>query len=162
MNKDKKKLLLNKSGFTLVETIIAVGVFAIVISAAFGILAASITTQRALKTSQQSAEEFINATNLIAKRVRMSEILTASGTTNSISVKDNSDGNTYVYTFSGGGLKFGQNSATDTLVSNISGNFYVSADKPKRLTITMKPGSAGAGDNRTRIQTTVSTRVYSE
>ena len=119
-------------------------------------------TRKTLNAKQQSAEEYVNSISLIAKRVRMGEITApvGSGVTNSISVLDNSDGNTYVYSFAGGNLKFGQNSATNTLAANVSGNFYVSNNSPRRLTITIKPSDATAADNRERIQTTVSTRSY--
>lgn len=152
---------INNKGFTLIEAIIAIGIFSVVLTATFGILATGIRTQHVLRARQQSAEEFINAINLISKRVRMSEIVSPDPgglAVSAITVRDNTDDANYTYSFNGTELRLG----SDVLATNVSGNFYVSTDNPKRLTITMKPADADASDNRARIQTTVSTRVYEE
>jgi len=158
--KNKKIKYFKKKGVTLVEVIIALGVFSIVIASSVATLASGVTTRHNLKLQQQSVEEIVTAINLISKRVRMGEIISVqTGNVAFIDVKDNNDLKTYQYFFNGlsNTLTLKVDGTTVVLANNIEGSFYVSVGEPKRLTISMKPVG---GTDQKRVQTTVSTRVY--
>jgi prepilin-type N-terminal cleavage/methylation domain-containing protein len=161
--KNNKKYLNRSSGLTLIEVIVAISVFSIVLLGSVGVMVSGITTRHALKKQQQTMEEFSTAINLMAKRIRMSTLVTAGGgpfpgIKTGISVKDNNDSITYTYLFDSGTKRLLLGS--EVLANNVVGSFYVSANDPKAITISMK--MADDSSNKTRIQTTVSTRSYVE
>lgn len=165
MNKNKikslnKKILLSSNvGLTLIEVMVAISVFSIVLLGSVGVMVTGVTTRHALKKQQQSVEDFSIAINLMAKRMRMSDITTTTGSNASVSMTDNIDGVTaYTYTFDSSNytLKLG----SDILANNVLGSFFVSATDPKFVTISIK--MADDSSDKTRVQTTVSTRAYTE
>ena len=172
-----------KKGFTLIEVIVAVFIFALVASAASGIFVKMIQSYRYAKIVQRDLESAQYAMNLMAKTLRTSSIVNS--TPNLVRVYDYSQQKCIEYEFNGSNLLYSSagdggatidetTCATDSLTASpnliegsiSSGTFdaIASSDLPGseamgKVTISM---TVKSGNRDTNIQSSVSLRDYSE
>jgi prepilin-type N-terminal cleavage/methylation domain-containing protein len=168
--KIKKKTKL--AGFSMLEMIVAIFIFAMIMTVAISVFVASYRGQKKAKEIQQGMENSRVAIELMAKNIRMGRI--DSNTAASISFYNYSQGKCIKYEFSSGEIKTGETnpdgdyncgpiSAGNKLVADLvleSLNFNVvksSASVVGRVTISLK-----LKNSTEPIQTTVSLRDYIE
>lgn len=155
----------SKGGFTITELIVAVAVFALVITAAVSLLTMAVRTQRRALAIQDVQDNGRYLMGFIAKEVRMSEINNSDGQATVLSITHPDSGD-ISYSFTG--TQITRNG--DTINSDeveVEGKFYVDGrapggdDEQARVTIVMKVKTTGAKtEERTEadLQTTLSQR----
>jgi len=187
--KTKKAMPVGRQGFTLIEVIVAVFIFALVASAASGIFVKMIKSYRYAKVAQKDLESAQYAMNLIAKTLRTSSIANCSsglpncpGASAWIRVYDYSRGECRMYSFNNNRLeeRVPVPPIAATGPSDCSGGIYGGSALSKSLTTGNVTGSFDAdvtssgaqmgkvtvfmtvnsGDKDTNVQSSVSLRDY--
>lgn len=155
-------------GFTLIELVIAIGIFVIVVSVALSLFLTGLAGHRktiAIQNVQDNARYLLE---FVAKEVRMSEIKNANYYRLVIT---RPDGEEITYAFEGGNIQrtiTGNPSGSGPMNSNevsISGQFYTLGigkddNQQPRVTIVMKAETTGKTEEKARIelQTTLNPR----
>ncbi len=102
-----------KSGFSLIETLIALAVFSIAAVMLSGTFASFLKRYTITKNEQVGAESAQYAMNLMAKTIRSSVIKTAFVSGNEILMFDNSAGKCVIYGYANGTLSVGTSNLAD-------------------------------------------------
>jgi prepilin-type N-terminal cleavage/methylation domain-containing protein len=156
MMKDKKK----EAGFTLIELVVALSVFAVIMTVAVSILLHSLKTARFVANQAGAVDNIALAMEQMVREVRTgSNINPTSGSVQSFSFT-NYEGDGVTYSFCGTRIcRNGQPLTSGNTM--IEGGFYIDdfdGDKTPRITV-----SASAEDVRGNplgfVQTTVSARL---
>lgn len=156
----------NKTGFTLIELIVAVAVFALVITAAVSLLTIAVRSQRRALAIQNIQDNGRHLIGFIAKEIRMSKINNLDGQAASLDITHPVNGDIN-YSFTETQLTRNNEQINSDEVE-VSGGFYIDGrtaeDKEQvRVTIVMKVKTTG---NKTEeqveanLQTTLSSRKY--
>jgi prepilin-type N-terminal cleavage/methylation domain-containing protein len=155
---------MKNKAFTLVELIVAVAIFSIVITMAFGSFSAAIKAQRRVILLQDIQENAKFILEFMTKETRMSIINnTSNGSTSELNiVRNTASGTSVVYSFANGKLLRNNVSMNSDNV-NITGSFYisgvVSGDKTQpKLTILMKLNYPGNEEIVVETQATLCQR----
>ncbi len=154
----------SKSGFTLMELLVASAVFSLVIIIAVGLLTAAIRNQRksiAIQNVQDNGRYLIG---FMAKEIRMSEFNVSDGEGATLTIIHPVNGN-IIYVFTGTQLLRNGEPINSNQVE-VDGRFYVDGkaagdDEQPRVTIVMKVETTGIKtEERSEInlQTTLSQR----
>ncbi|MCD6149638.1 prepilin-type N-terminal cleavage/methylation domain-containing protein [bacterium] len=186
----KSKTKKTKKGFTLIEVIVAVFIFALMASAASGIFVKMIKSYRYAKVVQRDLESAQYAMNLMAKTLRTSSVANCSsgptcpGTSAWIRVFDYSRSECRMYSFNdnrleervpvpsiaatgpsdcSGGIYGGSALSKSLTTGNVSGSFDVdvTANGVQMGKVTISM-TINSGDRDTNMQSSVSLRDYSE
>lgn len=187
MAKNNKKLNSQKA-FTLIEVVIAMGIFAIVAVGSAGAFANAFKSYKAAKNVNQNLENAQHAMSLMTKTFRTSSIIDNSST-RKLEVCDYSQSQCFQYEFTGGTLtqdtaepSFDTNgictcgsftgSPTKMTMGDVSGFFdsvksegdeeEKTSTKVGKVTVMMDitSGGSGMGSSSARLQSTVSLRDY--
>lgn len=161
-------------GFTTVELLVAMSIFAIFITVAFGVFVQAVNGQRDL-TRYLSVQN--NAALVIEQMMR--EVRTGhwfcGGTENGITPCETSGssltfvnhaGDTVTYSLNGGAVKRGGTALTSSAVRVSGLQFFITQENdrcvPPRITMVMQVGLAGGGGSVPiqNLETTVSSRVF--
>lgn len=173
----------NIHGFTFLEVIIAVAIFAIIMVAVSGIFGKSFKSYRGTQAIQKDMENAQFALNLMAKTVRTSKIIVPSVTNTVLAIRiydySQLSNKCIEYKFENNKLKSGASNIADAdemlctsttsivlsdmTTETITGSFSVVPSSPTvigRVTISAEVcppgGCSGAEKDRARVQTTVS------
>lgn len=182
MIKDNKKLN-SKKGFTLVEVIVAMGVFVIIMGGSAGVFASAFKSYRGAKNTNESLKDAQYAMNLMSKTFRTSSVKHA--TDDTVIVYDYSQSVCVRYQFSASALRKSTAGVTEPNCNNsasfaaavpmtigtVTGVFSasdsdgddgsVTSVRVGRVTVTMEvTNSAGTNPSSARIQSTSSLRDY--
>lgn len=162
----------NKQGFTLIETVIALAVFAMVMLAVISIFMAAIQSQRRGYALQDIQENARYALEMMAKEIRMAEINNSAGVSSSLDItahKPEGDKNV-VYSLNNGQIirneAGGLNQAiTSTKVEVTDLQFYVEKDVQLQPRVTVAIQIKGKGGQveaqpQINLQTTIVSRTY--
>lgn len=162
-----KNKLKDKKGLTLIELIVAIGVFGLVVSMAFGIFVLAIVSQRRI-IALRNVEDSIRFTmESMAREIRTGKNF--SGGVGSLSFT-NAKGESVIYRLNGsivekssdGGANYSAVTGSETTVNYL--NFYLMGQVPgdglqPRVTITTGATSrVGNQSADLRVQTTISER----
>lgn len=153
-----------KTGFTLIEVLVATTVFSLVVVVAVGLLTAVMRNQRksiAIQNVQDNGRYLIG---FIAKEIRMSEFNASDGEASVLNITHPISGN-IIYTFTGTQILRNSEPINSDEV-NVGGRFYVDGkaagdDEQPRVTIVIKVETTGAKvEERSKInlQTTLTQR----
>lgn len=160
-------------GFTLIEILVAVGIFVVVITIVISIFFNTIKEQRKLFVNQNLQENARFIMEMITKEVRMMKsINTATGEFSTLSIT-NQDGGAVIYKFETDQIKrdgadwgAGTSHPLNSTNVKVDGRFYVdnnpSVQQP-RITIRMKVWPSDVVNSDVPpiwIQNTVTSRVY--
>lgn len=182
MKNNIKKI--NKRGFTLVEVIVAIGMFVIIISASSGIFARLFKSYKGAKNVSENMKNAQFAMNLMSKTFRTSSVKYE--TANVLVVYDYSQSACIRYIFNGTALTKATAAVTEsncvstavfsapTVMTSgvVTGSFYArdskgndgdnSSDRVGLVTVNMRISNGGSVDtgSSTRIQSTSSLRDY--
>ena len=175
-----------KQGFTLLEALVAVFIFALMMTAVSGIFAKIIQTHRDARNVQENLESAQYAMNLMAKTLRTSSIDDTVGSPapapNGILLYDYSQSKCIMYTFNGTEVRsqkssiaafsditdcYAANGATyspsNVIAKNVDGKFDYTASSASttmgKVTVSM---TISQGDDAARIQSSVSLRDYNQ
>lgn len=175
----------NNRGFTLIEMMVAMFMFAILIAAVSQIFTSAFSGYRDAKAVQRDLETAQFSINTIAKELRTSTVVSASGSQSSVKFYDYSQATCFQYRISGGNLQvarsgtpadvsecdsFNLSSFTAIAHGIVSGGFFVTPSEPVSgtppaggrvgtVTVSLEIGESAV--HRARIQTSVSLRDYS-
>lgn len=156
-----------ESGLTLIELIVAIGIFGLVVSMVFGVFSLAIVSQRRI-IALRNVEDSIRFTiESMAREVRTGKNF--SGGVGSLSFT-NAKGESVIYRLSGGivekssdgGVNYSVVTGSETIVNYL--NFYLTGQAAgdglqPRVTITMDAASqVGNQSANLKIQTTISGR----
>lgn len=153
-----------EKGFTLVELLVGISIFIIATVTATGLITSSIQSQRKALAIQETQENLRYLLQFMAKEIRMSQVNTLDGQTQTLSI-DHSDFGNIVYTINNGQiLRNGEPISSDDL--QIDGWFYISGrseddHKQPRVAITLTARKSGEKTEETTsivVQTTTSQR----
>lgn len=191
MKKRNKKINNNeaacKRGFTLVEVVMAMGIFVIIISASSGAFASAFKSYKAAKNVNENLKNAQYAMNLMTKTFRTSSL--KHSTSSTVIVYDYSQSLCIRYVFTGGavltkafnnvvtesdcnsGTLFSNANIRDMTTGTVTGEFdAVSSDgnnsgpvsiRVGKITVTMNIINSGGGNSsNARIQSTSSLRDY--
>jgi prepilin-type N-terminal cleavage/methylation domain-containing protein len=89
---NKKNRLKEKNGFTLIEVIVAMGMFALIMAAVAGVFASAVSGYRAGREMQRNLEAAQMAVNVMAKSLRTSSVVSGDGNRKSIRFLSYSEG----------------------------------------------------------------------
>ena len=172
----------NKKGFTLVEVIIAMGIFVLVMSSSTVIFSSAFNSYREARNILESVESSQYAMNIMAKTFRTSSVMSGGG--NSVIVYDYSQEKCFEYEFSSssGSLNRSEGvpddpddnpldtcspsgSGSPVTSDNVSGTFQViptdeDGEVVGKITVSMTITEGSA--NPVHLQTTTSLRDYVE
>lgn len=181
------KKINNKKGFTLVEVVVAIGMFVIIIAASSGIFARLFKSYRGAKNVNENMKNAQFALNLMSKTFRTSSVkYYIAGGGNAIIVYDYSQSSCIRYVFNGTALTKATAAVTESNCVNgasfsaatvmtsgaVTGSFYArdsrgndsdnSSTRVGLVTVNMRITSGGAVDtgSSARIQSTSSLRDY--
>lgn len=172
----------NRSGFTLIEVMVSVAIFLVVMAATSYIFTRAFAGYKETKALQHDIENAQYVLNLLAKELRTSSVVSASGVSNRVKFIDYSQNICFAYRINGGNLQVVKVAAgsfadcrdsmieTSTAYTTIStgvvtGNFSVRLSDPtagsKKVgkvttSLVIREGTAHVA----RIQTTVSLRDF--
>ena len=173
---DKKLQSFNSgSGFTLVELIVAVGLFAVVVSIALGGFARALRTQRQVAALISANSNVSLAIEQMAREIRTGRIFCRESTASLCSLPSriafiNSESQTVVYRLSGEAIErgaggvfgkiTGENVSVKYLRFILFGNMSEDGYLP-RITVSIGVGAKGLGVSGivTNLHTTVSSRA---
>ena len=162
----------NNKGFTLVELLVAVAIFAIVALAATGIFVKVMNVQKKAFAIQEVQDNISYTMEIISKEIRMMSEITTKNTASSTLEFKNSKEKDIIYSLSGGYLQRSVDggdpqSITSSRVTVEELKFYVndwdviSGPQPKvTVNIIMKISDTSFGKAQTRLQTTLTGRIY--
>lgn len=156
-----KKIFQGNKGFTLIEIIVAMGIFTMVSLVAVTIAIDALRAQRkifALQIVQENSRYLIES---MSKEIRMSKINSPDGLSDSLNVT-NSKGEAINYNFSDSQLLRGAEILNSNQIK-ATGNFYVQKIGQPKVTIAMTvENKAIKPEQRAKInlETTISSRAY--
>lgn len=101
--KQQRRLALR--GFTLIEVMTALFVFALVMAGTSQIFGSAFTEYRATRTLQQDIENIQYTINIMAKELRTSSVVSAAGNKSSVQFYDHSQEKCFLYRISSGALQ---------------------------------------------------------
>lgn len=175
-----KKSKVKKRGFTLIEALVAVFIFALMMTAVSNIFAKIIRTHHDTRNVQENLESAQYAMNLMMKTLRTSSVVN-DGSSNLVRIYDYSQQKCIQYEFSGSSLLYSSagggdeiTCATDALTVNpnlvegsiSSGTFdtiasskVVGSEAMGKATISM---TVSQGNDTVHIQSSVSLRDYGQ
>ncbi|MCX6813274.1 MAG: type II secretion system protein [Candidatus Azambacteria bacterium] len=162
-----KNKLKDKRGLTLIELIVAIGVFGLVVSMAFGIFVLAIVSQRRIIALRNVEDNARFALESMAREIRTGKNF--SGGAGSLSFT-NAKGELVIYRLNGGivekssdgGANYSAVTGSETTVNYL--NFYLMGQAPgdglqPRITVTMGVASqVGNQSANLKVQTTISGR----
>ena len=157
-----------ESGLTLIELIVAIGIFGLVVSMGFGIFSIAITSQRRIIALKNVEDNIRFALESMAREIRTGQNF--SGGIGLLSFT-NAKGEAVIYRLSGsiiekssdGGTNYLPVTGSDTTVNYL--NFYLAGQAANdglqpRITVTIGAISqVGNQNSNLKIQTTVSARL---
>lgn len=153
-----------RSGFTLIEVLVALSLFSIVITGVIGIFSSGMKGIWGAFGHQniQDSARFIMES--MSKEIRMSTIHTPNGGPYSSVNITNDEGETLDYSFAGGQI-FRAGQALNPSSVQMTGSFYVqkSGDLLPRVTVVIRAVNVSSQPSRQvqiDLQTTISSRVY--
>jgi len=156
-----------KNGFTLIELIVAVGIFSIVMLAATGLTLSLIKSYRKALAMQRTQETVRYVLEAATKEIRMSRIESNTGGPVSTLTVDTSRDGIIDYSFNTNDKRFyraGQPITPDNL--EVTGDFYLEkTTSPRRayITITMQAvhkGTKTEEQSKIYLQSSISARSY--
>ncbi len=169
-----------QKGFTLTEMLVSLFVFGLAMTGVAQIFSSSFSSYRVNRAVQYDVETAQHTLNIMAKELRTSSVVSASGSQQFVQFYDHSQGKCFRYRISGAALQVA--SATSTGVSNCNGMSLTSFTTISTGTVTgsfqVTPSTAVGGPptkvgkvtiflqiaedttHQARIQTTVSLRDF--
>lgn len=186
MNKKNRKIL---KGFTLVEMVVSVGLFAVMSTVIAGIFSSGFSSYKGSREVQRDVESVQFAINTMAKHLRTSSVVSSPSATD-ITFYDYSSGRCFRYVFQNGELDAQWRDATDPTDSKASlikcdsvflggrqlnrltsgyaeGQFFVVAssavsgsEQVGRIAVSVKVKESSTSSHVSQVQTTVSLRDY--
>lgn len=167
-NKSMKIIPKSNQGFTLIELMVAVGIFSIVSLMAISIFLTALQAQRKISALQTVQEHGRYLMEIMSKEIRMSQINSSDGKISFLNIINSKpESENVIYSFDNDQLLRGIGEIAEVLNSNqvkINGSFYVqkSGSQP-RVTIVMAIESSGNKPEqqvKINLETTVSSRAY--
>ncbi len=156
--------LKNKKGVTLIEVVVALGIFSVVSTIAINVFATTLQTQRKVFNAQLVQENGRYLMESVSKEIRTSKVNSSTGQSSSLNIT-NSKGQDVNYVISGGQL-LRNGEVLNSSRAGISGYFFVNkgTDIQPSATIAILIKSKGNGQpsqqSSINLQTTVSSRSY--
>ena len=190
IEKSKKTHFSGKHGFTLIEVVVAIGIFVIIASASSAAFTAMFGAYKGARNLNENLKNSQHAMNLINKTLRTSTVISpsADGESSTVTVYDFSQGECFKYDFTGTSLYESRGavvmssgnytcpslgSMTKMTSGVVEGRFNVIrsvgsedssgpvSEKVGRITTAMKISNGGGSYKKTvNLQSTVSLRDY--
>lgn len=190
IEKSKKTHFSGKHGFTLIEVVVAIGIFVIIASASSAAFTAMFGAYKGARNLNENLKNSQHAMNLINKTLRTSTVISPStdGESSTVTVYDFSQGECFKYDFTGTSLYESRGavvmssgnytcpslgSMTKMTSGEVEGVFNVIrsvgsedssgpvSEKVGRITTAMKISNGGGSYKKTvNLQSTVSLRDY--
>lgn len=188
MNGKRKPSRTSAAGFTLIELIVSIGVFAIMSVSLTAAFSSGFSTFRNSREIQRNVEATQYSMNTLAKYLRTSTVTNVSASWDSIRFYDYSSGRCFEYRFNSGALQarwVGIGTITDVMTdcsgtalasstwqnltptsdSYVTGQFYavpsnITSKSMGRVTIAVSVKRNATSSLKSDIQTTVSLRDY--
>jgi len=178
----KNKTIKKNSGFTLIEMLVAMGIFAIVISAAVGIFVSGSSSQKKILEFNVAQREAGYLMETISRELRMAAAI-SDGTDGNPNQQDNEDSSVEFTNYNGDLVQYCRSNANGDCANNDYGDyfsrdgevisssdikiehlrFYVTDDFSQTqpiVTINMKVKSANQSGVEFILQNSVSMRLY--
>lgn len=157
----------NKKGYTMVELLVAIGIFSVITTVAVGGFARALRTHREALALMSASSNVGNALEQIVRELRTGRSFVVAGGGSSISF-DNAIGQAVTYQMAGSSIERSSlapaQKITDSnvVVRYLRFNYINVADYPPRLVINLgiSPNVADVSDVVLDIQTTVSGRNF--
>jgi len=169
MHQNKKNHNYNKeNGFTMIELIVAIGIFGLVVGMTVNIFLLALASQRRIIALRNVVDNIRFTTELMSREIRTGKNFSSAG---SSLLFTNAKGEAVIYRLtsnvieksSDGGISYSAVSGTEVIVNYL--NFYlmgqVAGDSLEpRITVTIgATGNVGKQNANLRIQTTISERL---
>ena len=174
----KPVAFVSRRGFTLIEMMVSLFIFSLLMPVVAQIFSTAFTGYRSTRAVQHDIENAQYSMNVIAKELRTSSVVSASGSQTSVKFYDHSQGICFRYRVSGGQLEMASAASTDVAdctakvlpalvaisTGTINGSFQVTPSvggamkQVGKVTISLEVYDDTA--HRARIQTSVSLRDF--